>query len=108
MSKLAWSTFHFSTALLAAFFVNSETARAQAVATPGFALNRYEPAERGSEWFASDSLDFRGHLRPAIGITGALEYKPYTLINPDGSERTSVVKNQFYLHVGASLVLWER
>ena len=84
------------------------SARAQTLATPGFALNRYEPAERGSEWFANDSLDFRGHLRPALGITGDYGYKPYTLLNPDGSDRTSVVSNQLYLHVGASLVLWER
>ena len=32
----------------------SGTARAQTVVTPGKALNRYEPAERGSEWFANE------------------------------------------------------
>ena len=95
-------------ATLAALTACTTSARAQTLATPGFALNRYEPAERGSEWFANDSLDFRGHLRPALGITGDYGYKPYTLLNPDGSDRTSVVSNQLYLHVGASLVLWER
>ena len=34
----------------------------------GFALNRFDPAERGSDWFVLDSLDLRGHLRPAVGL----------------------------------------
>ncbi|MEY4514285.1 MAG: hypothetical protein RLZZ450_6407, partial [Pseudomonadota bacterium] len=45
----------------------SRGARAQSVSS-GFALDRFEPSERGSEWFSQDSLDLRGHLRPAIGL----------------------------------------
>ncbi len=29
----------------------------------GFAIDRFDPAERGSDWFAADSLDLRGHGR---------------------------------------------
>ncbi len=73
----------------------------------GFALNRYEPAERGSEWFAQDTLDLRGHLRPAVGVTGDFGYKPLVIYNADGSERTAVVERQLFAHVGASLVLFD-
>ncbi len=86
----------------------STSARAQTVATPGFALNRFEPAERGSEWFANDTLDLRGKLRPAIGITADYGYHPYVLLNPDGSQNTSVVADQLFLHAGGALVIADR
>ena len=75
---------------------------------PGFSLNRFDPAERGSEWFAQDSLDLRGHLRPAIGVTGDWSHRPLVAYAPDGSERVALVKNQVFVHVGASLVLLDR
>lgn len=81
---------------------------AQAQSSQGFAINRYDPAERGSQWFALDSLDLRGHVRPAAGATLDLAYKPLIIYKPDGSEDTTVINTQFFAHVGASLVLWER
>ena len=85
------------------------TAMAQAqAAIPNSAFNRYEPSERGSEWFANESLDFRGAFRPAFGITGDYAHKPYVLLNPDGSENTVVVANTTYLHLGAAFVLGSR
>jgi outer membrane protein OmpA-like peptidoglycan-associated protein len=84
----------------------SEPADAQTAT--GFALNRYEPAETGSEWFANDTLDIRGNWRPALGVVADYGYKPYVLVNPDGSENTSIVTDQFFLHVGGSLVLLDR
>jgi hypothetical protein len=36
----------------------------------GFALNCYEPSESGSEWFANDTLDLRGSVRPSIRAIG--------------------------------------
>jgi outer membrane protein OmpA-like peptidoglycan-associated protein len=86
----------------------SALAQAQTLAVPNAALNRYEPAERGSEWFANDSLDFRGTFRPAFGITGDYAHAPYTQLNPDGSKNTAVIENTMYLHVGAAFVLFER
>ncbi len=76
--------------------------------TQGFALNRYEPAERGSEWFAQDTLDLRGHLRPAVGLTGDFGYKPLVIYGADGAERSAVVENQLFAHVGASMVFMDR
>ena len=81
---------------------------AHAQAAPGFALNRFEPSETGSEWFANDTLDLRGNWRPALGVVADYGYKPYVLNNPDGSENTSVVTDQLFLHVGGSLVLFDR
>ena len=86
----------------------SATASAQTRATPGAALNRFEPSETGSDWFANESLDLRGGFRPALGVVGDFAYKPYVLNNPDGSENTAIIASQFYLHIGGSLNLWDR
>lgn len=88
----------------------SPDANAQQLAQPvqGFAINRFNPAERGSQWFALDSLDLRGHLRPAIGTTLDLAYKPLVIYQPDGSEGTTVINTQVFAHLGASFVLWDR
>ena len=99
----AWAFFTLGSLAVAAW---SETAGAQTA--PGFALNRYEPAETGSEWFANDTLDIRGNWRPALGVIADYGYKPYVLVNPDGSENTSIVTDQFFLHVGGSIVLLDR
>ena len=83
--------------------------RAQPPATAqGFAFDRFEPAERGSEWFVEDTLDLRGDVRPAFGLILDYGYKPYVLVNQDGSENTSIVTDQLFLHLGGSIVLWSR
>ena len=84
----------------------SEVTRAEPI--PPMALHRYEPAERGSEWFASESLDFRGAMRPAFGVTGDYAHAPYTLRNLDGSKLGKVIDHTAYLHIGAALVIAQR
>jgi OmpA-OmpF porin, OOP family len=84
------------------------SAEAQTAASQGVALDRFEPSERGSEWFVQDSLDLRGALRPALGLVVDYGYKPYVLINPDGSENTSIVTDQLFVHVGGSVVVLSR
>lgn len=74
----------------------------------GFAIERFNPSERGSEWLASDSLDLRGSLRPAAGIVGDYAYRPLVLYNSDGSTHTALVRDQLIVHLGASLVVWNR
>ena len=66
------------------------------------------PSERGSDWFALDSLDLRGNLRPAIGIVGDYAYRPLAIYNSDGTVRANVVSDQLFFHVGASFVLVNR
>ena len=88
--------------------VTAWSGAARAQNAPGFAVNRFEPSETGSEWFANDSLDLRGDFRPAIGVVGDYSDKPYVLLNQDGSEQTAIIADQTYVHVGASVVLFSR
>lgn len=98
----------FSFTLLSALLLAS-TANAQTTdAAPGFAIDRFNPAERGSEWFVLDSLDFRGHMRPAIGITGDYAYKPLVIYTGAGDERVALINDQLFLHIGASFLIAER
>jgi OmpA-OmpF porin, OOP family len=76
--------------------------------TGGFALDRFDPAERGSDWFAMDSLDLRGSERMAVGATGEWGYKPLVAYGESGEELQVLVRHQLFAHVGASLVMWER
>jgi OOP family OmpA-OmpF porin len=88
--------------------VLTQSALSSAQTQPGFALDRFDPSERGSEWFAHDSLDLRGHLRPAVGVVGSWAYKPLVIFGADGEQRSAIVRHQMVLHPGASLVLADR
>ena len=87
----------------------SEVAAAQgAPEQAGFAVNRFDPAEKGSDWFVSESLDYRGKFRPALGVIGEWAEKEMVFYNFDDSTKSRFIHHQAYLHVGGSLVLWER
>ncbi len=97
---------------LALTLLSLTTAGAAAADPPsnasGFALDRFDPSERGSDWFANESLDFRGSVRPALGVVADWGRKPLVLYNPDGSKLANLVSDQVFLHVGGSLVLADR
>jgi OmpA-OmpF porin, OOP family len=88
------------------FIVQAPPAHAQE--EKGFALGRFVPSERGSSWFALDSLDLRGQTRPAIGLVGDWAHKPLVIRNADDSERAAVVEQQAIVHAGGSLVVGDR
>jgi len=94
----------FSCALL----FSAAPAFAQQTTQAGFSLDRFEPSERGSDWFALESLDLRGHMRPAFGVVGDYGYKPLVLYDQDNNERAAIVRHSLIAHVGGSLVLWDR
>src|SRR5262245_52413790 len=98
----------FKQALFALIVGSAALTTSQAEAQSGFALNRFDPSERGSEWFMQDTLDLRGHLRPAAGIVGDYAFKPLVIYNTDGSERGAIVSHQITTNIGGSLVLWDR
>jgi outer membrane protein OmpA-like peptidoglycan-associated protein len=98
-------TLLLAASLLGAVPSISSLAHAQAA---GFSVDRFEPSERGSDWFALESLDLRGHLRPAVGVVGDFAYQPLAIYNADGTVRTSLVEYQLFAHVGGSLILWDR
>jgi hypothetical protein len=77
---------------------------ASAQTDPRHAVDRLEPAERGSEWFASESLDLRGHLRPSAGYVLSFAHRSRVVPSSDRAP----VKNEALLHVGGSLVLFDR
>jgi outer membrane protein OmpA-like peptidoglycan-associated protein len=94
----------FFSTIAAALLATPRDAAAQ-----GFSLNRFEPAERGSNWFVLDHLDLDGHLRPAVGATFDYQYQPLALKEgPDKDVRTAVVGHVITMHVGANVVLWHR
>jgi outer membrane protein OmpA-like peptidoglycan-associated protein len=100
-------------ALVVAFSAAGSRAQAQtapvaSTAAHGFALDRFEPSEPGSEWFVHDTLDLRGEVRPAMGLVLDYGYKPYILVNPDGSENTSIISDQLFVHIGGSIVFLSR
>jgi outer membrane protein OmpA-like peptidoglycan-associated protein len=99
----------FSAALLAlasTFF--TAPAQAQTTVQRGFAVDRFDPSERGSDWFALESLDLRGGARPAFGLVLDYGYRPLVLYGSDGDVRVSVLRNQTILHAGGNIVLAER
>ncbi|MBK7585457.1 MAG: OmpA family protein [Myxococcales bacterium] len=73
-----------------------------------FALDRYEPAERGSDWFANESLDLRGNGRLALGAIGDYAYKPLVFYDANGDEQAAVVEHQLFVHLGGAVVLFDR
>jgi outer membrane protein OmpA-like peptidoglycan-associated protein len=86
----------------------SFTPRDACAQSKGFAVDRFEPSERGSDWFSNESLDLRGSGRFAFGVVGDYGHKPVVIYNGDGSERAALVEHQLFLHVGASVNLFER
>lgn len=71
----------------------------------GFALDRFEPAERGSRFFVVDSLDLHA---PAAGVVA--DYAHLPLVAYDAKENTpnAIVRHQLFVHAGGSFVLFGR
>lgn len=76
-------------------------------AEPGFAADRFEPSERGSNFFALESLDLRGHVRPAAGVVASYGYRPL-VHRVDDEVRAAMVNHQLTTHLGGSIVMWNR
>ena len=92
----------------ALFTLPGQAARAQSAV---FAVDRFEPAESGSDWFANESLDLRGAARPAAGVVFDWAYKPLSLYPRDdvqGLARATVITDQVFLHTGGSIILADR
>ncbi|MDB4993007.1 MAG: outer membrane protein, partial [Myxococcaceae bacterium] len=69
------------------------------------AISRFEPAERGSEWFVNGSLDFRGQHRPALGVVYDWGYKSFVLHDVPGGGDVNVLTDQMFVHIGGAIVL---
>jgi hypothetical protein len=85
--------------------------RPSAAQASGFALNRFEPSERGSDWFVNDSLDLRGSINVAAGVVLDWSYKPLVLHEGGGAQGRSlgnVVTDAVFAHSGASFMWRDR
>jgi hypothetical protein len=74
----------------------------------GFAIHRLDASDRGSDWFTTESLDLRGHLRGAAGFVNDGAYRPLAIYNADGSVRSSIVHDQIVTQLGGALILQDR
>lgn len=99
--------FALSGAALLASVSLAGVAEAQTTVVEGFSVNRFDPADRGGEWFALDSLDLRGHLRPAAGAMLDWAHKPLVLYDAQGEEQRAIVSNQLFVHIGGGVNLWD-
>lgn len=79
-----------------------------AAQSQGFAVDRFDTADRGSDWLAADSLDLRGTLRWAAGATLDYAYDPLVAYTPDGDVAAKLVEHQLYTHLGGALTLGDR
>jgi OmpA-OmpF porin, OOP family len=85
--------------------------RPSAAQASGFALNRFEPSERGSDWFVNDSLDLRGSTNVAAGVVLDWSYKPLVLHEGGGTQGRSlgnVVTDAVFAHSGGSFIWRDR
>jgi OOP family OmpA-OmpF porin len=74
----------------------------------GFAVDTFDPSERGSDWFGLESLDLRGGMRPAFGLVLDYAYRAVVLYGSDGDVRVSLLRNQTMLHAGGNVVVASR
>ncbi|MFN0062614.1 MAG: Ig-like domain-containing protein [Myxococcaceae bacterium] len=82
-------------------------ARAQ-TGSPGASISTFRNAPAGSDWLSQDSLDLRGHARPAARAVLDWGHDPLVIYNLDDARRRVVVREQLWLNFGASLNLWDR
>lgn len=99
---------HLSTAAAVLTLITTAATESKAQVREGFALNRFDPSERGSEWFALDTLDLRGHARPALGLVLDWAHTPLAIYDQNGDSQVKIVSEQVYLHTGGTVVLWNR
>lgn len=93
------ATFCIPTVVLIASVVGEGRAAAQ---DRGYAQNRLDPAEVGSDWFTTESLDLRGSLRPFAGVLGDWSYAPLVR---DG---TKIIEDSVTTHVRGAVNLADR
>ena len=82
----------------------------RASAQAGFATNRFDPAEAGSDWFVNDSLDLRGSPHLAAGMIWDWSYKPLVLrgAEDDPASQRNAVTDQVVAHAAVAIVLDDR
>ena len=87
----------------------SFAAPARAQSQPPLALNRFDPAPAGDRMFAVQSPFAAGPLTPHVMLLGDYAHNPLVLRSTsDDKSVGAVVSSQLYLHLNASLSLFNR
>lgn len=73
----------------------------------GFALNTYDPADPGGDWFALESLDMHQPLVPTFGVIGDYAHNPL-VFHQDDEEVAVPIESQLHVHLGAALAVSDR
>jgi outer membrane protein OmpA-like peptidoglycan-associated protein len=81
---------------------------AASTVSQGAAVDTFRGAAPGSDWFSTDSLDFRGTVRPAARVLVNWGHALLVVRNADGSVRSTPVENQLWFNVGAGVTLFDR
>jgi outer membrane protein OmpA-like peptidoglycan-associated protein len=81
---------------------------AHAQSATGFAVDKFEPSERGSDWFTTESLDLRGSGRPALGVITDYQLRPLATYKSNGDANRSIVRNMLTFHAGGAINLFDR
>lgn len=77
----------------------------------GFALSRFEPSERGSHFFSTESLNWKSSGLPVFGFVADYASKPLVIyeMTPSGPQELIAVAKNFTLgHLGGTFNLGER
>jgi OOP family OmpA-OmpF porin len=96
---------------LASSFVAATTAapaQAQATESPGVALNQYQHPVAGDAFLSVPAPWVGGHLVPRGMLTFDYGKDPLILVDENDDTVANIVSGQAYLHLGASLALWDR
>lgn len=82
--------------------------KASAQEQAGYAANHIDLSERGSRWFVLDSVDIQGNGRLALGVVNDYSYRSLVHYNSAGDVVGSMVRNQYVMNLGGSIVLADR
>jgi OmpA-OmpF porin, OOP family len=103
-SRRLLATIAFAAPIAAAMIGVAPQAAAQSA---GYAVNRFEPSERGSDWYLSESLDLRGRARPFGGIVMDWAYRPL-VVSSAGGPAATVITDDVVMHAGGGIVFLDR
>lgn len=97
-----------SLSLLAIAAALAVAPKASAQEQAGYASNHIDLSERGSRWFVLDSVDIQGNGRLALGVVNDFSYRSVVRYDGDGNAANSIVRNQYVLNLGGSVVVADR
>jgi hypothetical protein len=72
-----------------------------------FAADRFSPSERGSEWFANESLGFHGPKPIRVGVVSSYGEKLFSVRDSSGARIGSPLRNDCVLHLGADATVFD-